>query len=350
MAYTTINKSSDYFNTVLYTGDGSNSRTVTGVGFQPDFSWLKNRSNTTPYSNQTFDSVRGTSAGTLYTDLQNAEDTNYPISSFDSDGVTLRATSHDSQNGNNDTFVMWNWLAGGTASSNTDGATTSSVSANTTSGFSIVSYTGTGVGNTTTVGHGLGSAPDVIIVKCKAEGRGWIVYSSDLGATKKLDFDTNTAVSTSSSNWNDTDPTSTVFTVGTGGDTNSDNGFIAYCFKSIKGFSKFGTFLGNASEDGPMIHTGFKPAMVIVKNTSIVQHWSINDNKRDPYNVMSKRLYPSQPSAEATSSAYYMDYLSNGFKIRSTSASWNGSGNTMFYMAFAENPFVTSTGLATTAR
>src|SRR6056300_520384 len=167
-----INKPTDYFNTVLYTGDGTNSRAVTGVGFQPDFSWLKNRTGATAYHHQTFDSVRGASDGTLYTSLTNAVDTNYPLTSFDSDGITLRPTSHDSQNGSGYTYALWNWKANGAGSSNTDGDIASSVSANTTSGFSIVSYTGNGTGGAT-VGHGLGIKPKIVFYKRRDTTSDW---------------------------------------------------------------------------------------------------------------------------------------------------------------------------------
>ena len=272
MAYTTIKKPSDYFNTVLYTGDGTNSRAVTGVGFQPDFSWLKNRTGATAYHHQTFDSVRGASAGTLYTSLTNAEDTNYTISSFDSDGITLKATSHDSQNASGYTFASWHWLASNTTASNTDGSITSTVSANTTSGFSIVSYTGTG--SNATIGHGLGTTPSMIIVKERDNANNWFVYHSSLGATKQLILQETDAEASFTATWNDTEPTSSFFSVGTNLGTNrSGGGLIAYCFSEVKGFSKFGSYVGNGNADGTFVYTGFKPKLVIVKEYGASGNW-----------------------------------------------------------------------------
>lgn len=352
MAYTTINKPADYFNTVLYTGDGTNSRAVTGVGFQPDFAWLKNRSNTTPYSHQTFDSVRGTSAGTLYTDLQNAEDTNYPISSFDSDGITLRATSHDSQNGNGNTFALWSWLAANGTASNTDGDITSTVSANTTSGFSIVSFTGNG-GSDQQVGHGLGTTPTLYITKDRTNAStNWHYHTTQIdgGMDYLLLNSTNAAASSSLSA-----PSSTTIRVGGTINTSSAN-FISYVFAEKKGFSKFGSYTGVLSPGAtalgsPFVYTGFKPAMVILKSSSHVENWHLKDAKRDPFNYVSKALYPNLSSTEGTiTNNGGVDFYSNGFGINYGTGDIGSSGKTYIYMAFAENPLVTSGGTPATAR
>ena len=352
MAYTTINKPTDYFNTVLYTGDGTNSRTVTGVGHQPDLVWLKNRTGATAYHHQLHDSVRGATQGALYSSLTNAEDTTYGISSFDSDGFTLRNPSHDSQNGSGYTFAAWNWLAGGTASSNTDGSITSSVSANTTSGFSIVSYTANGTAGAT-IGHGLGAVPKVIITKDRSAASNWFMYHVGTDATapetKYMELESTDAVQDFTV-WNDTAPTSSVFTIGNAaGNNTSGNNIIAYCFSEVKGFSKFGSYTGNGSTDGTFVYTGFKPAFVLVKVSSSTSNWVIWDNKRDAYNVADALLLPNSSNAESGYAGEAIDLLSNGFKAR-YSAFPNNSGATLIYMAFAENPLVTSGGTPATAR
>jgi hypothetical protein len=349
-AYTTINKPSLYFNTKLYTGNGG-TNAQTGVGFQPDWVWIKSRSDTS--NHRIYDAVRG-GTKTLYSNLTNAQGTNADaITSFDSDGFTLGANAQS--NGNGLTLASWCWKAGtGQGSSNTDGSiNTTYTSVNTTAGFSISQYTGTG--NAGTVGHGLGVAPKVIIIKNISQDTDWVFGHQELDAsapwTKYLELNSNVAV-LDNTVFNDTAPTNSVFSVGGDGKVSSGSGsHVAYCFADVRGYSKFGKYKGNGNADGPFIYTGFKPAFVISKNISTTMHWSMNDTKRDPFNVGSKRLWPSQSNAEVTNSAYYIDYLSNGFKIRSDSSSWNGSGNTMIYMAFAENPLVDSTGnIPATAR
>ena len=343
-----INKPDLYFNTVLYTGDGTNSRAVTGVGFQPDFSWLKNRTGATAYHHQTFDSVRGASAGTLYTSLSNAEDTNYTISSFDSDGITLRATSHDSQNESGGTYASWNWLASNTTASNTDGSITSTVSVNTTSGFSIVSYTGTFVA--ATIGHGLGVAPKMIIIKQRNNTRNWVVGHDSIGWTKYLYLDS-TQASNTGNLFNNTAPTNSVFSI-VGGDSgvNASGGtYIAYCFAEKQGFSKFGSYTGNGNADGTFVYTGFKPAFVICKRTNGADDWFLLDNKRDIDNPANHWLMADSSNAEQTSPVFF-DFLSNGFKNRGTGGGNNASGGTYIYMAFAENPLVGTNNIPATAR
>ena len=337
-----INKPTDYFNTVLYTGNGG-SQSITGVGFQPDWLWIKCRN--LAQSHNAYDSIRGITKA-LYTNATAGEDTYAMMSSFDSDGWSMNG-SLDLLNGNGNTYVAWNWLAGGTASSNTDGSITSSVSANTTAGFSIVSYTGTGAN--ATVGHGLGVVPKMIIVKRRDGAADWTVYNSNIGNTNFLRLNSTLASTSQATYWNNTSPTSSVFTVGSAGDVNTSSGtHIAYCFAEKKGFSKFGSYTGNGAADGTFVYTGFKPAFVILKNTSSAQDWSMKDNRRPGYNVTDDILYPNGNYAEGSGGD--IDIVSNGFKIRTTAANTNGSGNTFIYMAFAEQPLVGTNNIPATAR
>ena len=334
----------DHFNTVLYTGDGTNGRTISGVGFQPDWLWNKSRSATG--HNMAYDSVRGSSGGYLLRLNINATSaetaTSDEVKSFTSDGFI----TDNSQNASSVTYIGWNWKAGGTASSNTDGSITSSVSANATAGFSIVSFDGNGTSGAT-VGHGLSQAPELIIVKGRnlsgsSASAGWVVYSKPVGNTKYLYLNETGAEATDSGRWNDTTPTASVFTLGDDGVVNtSSSPYIAYCFHSVEGYSKVGSYTGNGNADGPMIHTGMSPAFVLVRKVS-GDNWAIYDNARDPYNVMSKQLYPDSDSSEETSSARYIDFVSNGIKIRGTNSRTNTNGETYIYLAFAESPFKTS--------
>jgi hypothetical protein len=341
MAYTTIDKPDDYFNTILYTGTGA-TNAITGVGFQPDWVWIKDRGSN---SHRLTDSVRGVTK-ILYSDLDFAEvidaDT---IQSFDADGFTLGGDADTNGSGQN--FVSWNWLAANGTVSNTAGSITSTVSANTTSGFSIVSYTGTGAN--ADVGHGLGSAPKMIIFKNRNTVTDWDVYIEPVGAGKRLYLNSTVGEQVATNYMNNTAPTSTLFSVGVADNTNkSGSPQIAYCFADVKGFSKFGSYTGNGSTDGPFVYTGFKPAFVIAKNaTTGATSWEMADNKRALFNVNNKTLKADTSGAEQTYN--FIDFLSNGFKLRYSSDS-NTSGNTIIYMAFAENPFVTSTGIPTTAR
>ena len=347
MAYTTIDNPFKFFNTKLTTGTGS-SQAVTGVGFQPDWIWGKRRDSTG--HNSLFDSVRGITKG-LESNQTNVEFTSTDYySSFDSDGFTIAAGASGAGNGSSQTAVQWCWLAGGSASSNGDGSITSSVSANTTAGFSIVSYTGTGAN--ATVGHGLGVKPDMIINKTRdSTAQMWSVYHSSRGATKHLGLDRTNAEDTGSAYYQDTEPTSSVFSVGSEAATNySSAALIAYCFAEVKGYSKFGQYTGNGNADGSFVYTGFKPAWVMIKQSSASgEGWHIFDNKREGYNVDNDPLLANTNGAEGTSDM--IDLLSNGFKLRTTSEAVNESSATYIYMAFAENPFVTSgTKAAGTAR
>jgi len=344
MAYTTINKGSSYFNTVLYTGTGaSNART--GVGFKPDLVWIKGRSGATDHG--LYDAVRGVQKQleSNNTDTETTEATG--LTAFGSDGFTVGALAQ--LNTSSATYVAWNWLGANTTVSNTSGSITSTVSANTTSGFSIVSYTGNGTGGAT-IGHGLGSTPKMMIVRNRTVGSNWRIYHASLGNTQGMQFDT-TAASTNIIFWNNTSPTSTLFTVGNGTTVNSSAvTYIAYCFAEVKGFSKFGSYVGNSSADGTFVYTGFKPAFVMVKNTNYVTgtDWFMLDNKRNTNNVENLYLSPNLSAAEAT--GVETDFLSNGFKLRHSSTAMNNSSYTYIYMAFADSPFVSSKGIPTTAR
>ena len=344
MAYTNIDKSSDYFNTKLYTGTGS-TNAVTGVGFAPDMIWGKNRNQT--YNHQINDTVRGVNKQ-LAPNNANAEETNTgELTAFGSDGFTVGTGG--TLNGSGDNIVAWNWRANGQGSSNSDGTiTTTYTSANTTSGFSIVSFTGTGSAGT--VGHGLGVAPKMIILKNLSTSSNWTVYHTALtSASYKLNLDDTGSQYNDSTYWNGTDPTSSVFSVGTNFRTNgSGNNIIAYCFADVKGFSKFGEYVGNGSTDGTFVYTGFKPAFVMVRRYSNTGNWLILDNKRDPINQTTNGLFPNSNSTEAT--GYNFDILSNGFKPRMTGSGENGSGSNYIYMAFAEAPLVGSNNQPCTAR
>ena len=350
MAYTDIDKPSDYFNTKLYTGNGS-TNAITGVGFQPDWVWIKDRDNANDH--KLYDGVRGATKY-LISNSTAAEATQANgLTSFDSDGFTLGSYggTNGSGGGSGPNFVSWNWLASNTTASNTDGDITSTVSANTTSGFSIVSYTGT-ANSSDTVGHGLGAVPKMIIIKRRddAGGTNWCVYHVSNNNTKVMFLESTSAGISNIRYWNNTTPTSSVFSIGNDDSLNASGGsFIAYCFAEKKGFSKFGSYTGNGSADGTFVYTGFKPAFIMVKDyTTAGNNWFIWDNKRDGYNVINRYLRPNLSDAEG----YYeaIDILSNGFKNRNTSGSANGSGTGYIYMAFAENPFVTSGGIPTTAR
>jgi len=349
MAYTTINKGSSYFNTVLYTGTGA-SLANTGVGFQPDWVWIKGRSGATDHG--LYDAVRGVQKQ-LESNTTTAETTETTgLTAFGSDGFTVGALAQ--LNTSAATYVAWNWLGANTTVSNTSGTITSTVSANTTSGFSIVSYTGNGT-NGATVGHGLGVTPKMVIGRRRDGVEDFPTYHFSLtsGYNVRLDATGAQFNPTATTSGGISSVSSSVITTvqgtTTNGSMNANGGtYIAYCFAEIKGYSKFGSYTGNASADGTFVYTGFKPAFVLIKPSSIVGDWYLFDNKRIGYNDFNAQLYPNLSNAEAQDNK--IDLFSNGFKLRSTGTSVNGSGTTYIYMAFAENPFVTSGGIPTTAR
>ena len=344
MAYTTIKKPSDYFNTVIWTGTGS-SNAITGVGFQPDWTWIKNRSQAAS-NHRITDAVRGVTKE-IYSDLTASEGTNTDgLTAFGSDGFTVGSSADYNGNGNN--MVSWNWLGANGTASNTNGSITSTVSANTTSGFSIVKYTGTGAN--ATVGHGLGVAPKMIIGKGLDNAINWTVGGSNISSnwTSSLALNSTGAVNVANY-WQDQAPNTNTFALSSDIGVNANGlDFIAYCFAEKKGFSKFGSYTGNGSSDGSFIYTGFKPAFLIIKRTDGAFAWLMFDNKRNTYNNVGTFLLPNSSDAEQTST--YVDFLSNGWKCRNTSNDFNASGGSYIYMAFAENPFVTSTGIPACAR
>ena len=348
MAYTTIDDTTIYFNTVLWTGTGS-SMNITGVGFQPDWTWIKPRSVTD--NHVLFDSVRGVTKR-LVSNLNSAEVTvSDMITSFDSDGFSLGTNSNVSGSGT--TFVGWSWVAGGSASSNTDGGTSSSVSVNTTAGFSIVNWAGSSSASVQTIGHGLGTTPHWILTKNRGAGSSitaWINYHHKIDASAPEDFTiymNNTDARVDNSVHGDTKPTSSVFSFNTGTD---DQNYISYCFTEKQGFSKFGSYTGNGNADGPYIYLGFRPAWILIRVTSTSNDWILLDNKRDSFNVATKKLLPNESNAESSDSGVSTDFLSNGFKIRTAGGNVNQSSATFLYMAFAESPFVNSNGVPTNAR
>ena len=339
MAYTTIKKPSDYFNTKLYTGNGS-TQSITGVGFAPDLAWIKRRSSTQKHG--LYDAVRGATK-VLASDATDAESTHDGLTSFDSDGYTLGNIGRT--NTSSETYVGWNWLGANGTAANTDGTISSTVSVNTTSGFSIVSWTGDNSGSAT-IGHGLGAIPDVVIIKNRTDAANWGVKHSSMtsghmAVLNGTDASSDRNGSTNGGIGNLTSSTTFGFIGGSAGvpEVNgSSDAMIAYCFAEKKGFSKFGSYTGNGNADGPFIYTGFKPAFVLQKRSDSTSNWHIFDNKREPENVMDKFLAPNDSAAEGTATGF--DFLSNGFKSR-TSSFWNNqSGGTYIYMAFAEQPLV----------
>jgi len=332
---------SEHFNTVLYTGNGS-TQSITGVGFQPDFSWFKQRSGGGG-NHALFDVVRGVTK-MLPSDLGNVEETQSGLTAFNSDGFSLGAWS--GSNNNTETFVAWNWKAGGSGSSNTDGSVTTSVSANADAGFSIISYTGSGSG-TITIGHGLSKAPEMWTVKARDDvgDNQWFVchkgFASDY-YTDFIHFDTTGAVQDSGARWGDTAPTSSIITIGSAS-TNESGDYICYAWHSVDGYSKVGSYEGNTTssntDDGTYVYLGFRPAVVLVKASTRSEDWGIYDNKRIGFNPNNRSLYPNSSNAEH-SSTNHMDFLSNGFKLYSDNHNYSGGGgNSYIYLAFAETPF-----------
>ena len=434
------------FDTLLYSGNGSQNRAITGLNFKPDWVWLKSRTNT--YFHQLHDVVRGTSGGVLYSNNTNAEDSTYGLGSFDSNGFTVyKDGNNDAQNDSGQTYVAWNWNAGDTdgktytvtvvddsgnkyrfdgygtsavtldlaeggtyifnypsahpfrfsttadgthgggseyttgvthnsstqvtivvaasaptlyyycsshsgmggqvntnstlGSSNFDGAIQSVIKTNTTAGFSIITYTGTG--SSTTVGHGLGVKPDVIIIKCRSNNDNWMVYHNQKneGVDPEdyyLELNSTSAGPNSTVMLNDTAPTSTSVTIGSDNSVNgSSRTYVMYSFSGVTGYSKFGSYIGNGNADGAFIFTGFRPAWVMVKRTDASNDWPISDNKRSSFNLVDKALYADLSNSESTANRY--DFLSNGFKIRNNLNESNASGGSYIYLAFAESPF-----------
>ena len=312
---------------------------------QPDWVWIKNRGATA--SHILTDVIRGVTKN-LFSDKTETEETiSTRITSFDSDGFSLGSEAN--VNASSNTYVAWNWKAGGSASSNSNGDITSSVSASTTAGFSIVSWTGNGTDDAT-VGHGLSQKPDMVIIKARENTSSWATWHKNLtGSNYLLFLDAQDA----QSQYTDLlkNQSSSVLTLGTNSASNSNGqGFIAYCFAEKKSYSKFGTYTGNGNVNGTFVYTGFKPAMIIIKKNGAGDNWHIYDNKVNPTNVMDTNLRPNLNDAEITNANHNLDFVSNGFKWRTTSNTRQGSGSEVFYMAFAESPFVNSNGIPTNAK
>jgi hypothetical protein len=321
----------------LYTGNGSSGKAVTNTaGFNPDFVWIKDRTSANYHG--LFDVIRGAgyalySNGTFAESAFNAQ----TLQSFNSNGFTVG--SNGDFNTNTNSYVGWQWDAGSSTVTNTSGSISSQVRANATAGFSVVTYTGTGTA--ATVGHGLGVAPKMLIVKNRVQGTygNWTVWHTTLTGSQYLGLNTTDAASTNNNRWNGTVPTSTVFSVGTDsfGNTNkSGDTYVAYCWSEISGFSKFGSYTGNFNADGPFIYTGFRPKFVLLKASGDTGNWNLLDGTRNPSNVANARLRPNISDAEVTTT--FVDFLSNGFKIRTSDSDINYTV-TNIYMAFAENPF-----------
>ena len=337
-----INKGNLFFDATTYTGTGA-ARSIQNAGtFSPDLVWCKSRSNA--FGHSLYDTLRGATKY-ISTDATTAEITDaVTVTSFNSDGFSVGSSTGINSNGA--TYVAWQWDAGDTTVTNTSGSISAQVRANPTAGFSVVTYTGTGAN--ATVGHGLGVAPRMIIVKSRSlAGQNWHTYHAAIDATSPANFivvlNGTVAKTTSAASWNNTAPTSSVFSVGT--DTsvnNSTSTYVAYCFSEVAGYSKFGNYTGNGSTDGPFVFTGFRPKFVLIKRTDSTGNWFIWDTSRNTFNAVNNQIYPDGSSAEAVQDG--LDFLSNGFKIRfsSTFADRNASGGTYIYMAFAENPFKNS--------
>jgi len=351
MAYTDIDDPTIYFNTKLYTGTGS-SNAITGVGFQPDWVWIKSRSD--GLSHALFDSVRGVTK-VLNSNATTAEYTNTDtLTAFGTDGFTVG--SNTGVNTNTATRVAWNWKADSAVSGNTlQGGSSSKTYAgrvNTTAGISIIKYVGNGVGGHE-IPHNLSETPVFYIIKRLSDTEHWQVYHASNTSAPQTDYlqlSTNEATVDANTRWNDTAPGTNSIVVGSHVSVNTENdNYIAYIFSQKKGYSKFGSYTGNGNADGSFVYTGFKPALVIVKKSdSEAQNWFLMDNKRNGFNGQNYNLEADTNEAEQTNSD--IDILSNGFKCRSNGNGHNTSGHGYIFMAFAEQPFVTSTGVPATAR
>jgi hypothetical protein len=327
----TIFQGNKYVDATTYTGNGTTQSITNAGAFKPDFVWIKSRSNST-FNHELFDSVRGVGKQ-IASNTNGAENTTNTLTSFDTSGFSVqKLTSLDGTNASATTYVGWQWRASNaTGVSNTSGTITSTVSANPTAGFSIVTYTGNATANAS-IGHGLGVAPKIVFIKNRTAAQQWISYNTILGSLYFGVLNSTIALATSTTNV----PTSTTFSVSGNADVNgSGNSMVAYCWSEIAGFSKFGSYTGNSNSDGTFVYTGFRPKFLLVKNVNTIASWIIHDSTRDTYNVTQVTLYPNLTNNDANDDA--MDFLSNGFKWRLATGD-NASG-TYIYMAFAENPF-----------
>jgi|9_EtaG_2_1085328.scaffolds.fasta_scaffold19311_1 hypothetical protein len=356
MAYTTIDDPSAHFHTRLYSGNGSTQSITNNANagnFKPDWLWIKERTSTSNHF--LFDSNRGVGKY-LHSNSTSSEGNDVHNTSFDSNGFGVG--QQNGTNENSQTYVAWQWKAnGGTTSSNTDGSITSTVQANTTAGFSIVTYTSNNTEGAT-FGHGLNSAPEIVIIKGRESSDNWPVFNgTSTTNSRSLHLEETTGeIPVSSYNfwnlyWDETRPSSTVVTLGVDAKVNKsgNEGFVAYCFHSVKGYSKIGKYTGNGNADGAFVYTGFKPKWLITKNVNgTAANWHIYDSERNTSNVIGEQLYANLSNAGAD--ATDLDFTSNGFKWRRDVVGGNASGTTYVYMAFAEHPFVSSKGVPVTAR
>ena len=359
MAYTDIDDASVHFQTALYTGAGA-GQTVTNDGIsdlKPDFLWIKRRN--AGYGHVLVDSNRGLGSSNppyLASEATDAENNNQNwISGVGTDGFTIGINEQNLSN-TSGTYVAWQWKAnGGTTASNTDGTVTTTTQVNSDAGFSIVTWAGGGTG---TLGHGLGETPDMWIIKNRDYAVSWAVGFSDSnilgGRSKYLSLNTTGAISTYNNFWGTSDGQISSTTIGAAGDRTiniSGNDYVGYFFKAKQGYSKFGKYVGNGNASGAFVYTGFKPAWLMIKDLGAAGNWFITDHKRNPFNLTDDWLVANGSGAETNYvNASSVDYLSNGFKLRTTYSEANTSGRTYVYFAFAENPFTTSTGIPTTAR
>ena len=361
MAYTTVNKGTDYFNTLLYSGTGS-TNAVTGVGFQPDWIWIKQRTGNTPH--KIFDSLRGTGKS-LKSNSNDAEATNEEngyVSAFGSNGFTLTNGStspNDVNAGSGSKYTAWNWKCnGGTTSTNSNGTISSTVQVNSTAGFSIVKWTGDG-SESATVGHGLGAELNLLITKEMTGGDWWHNVQTGMSSSSHNMFfnvnngervphnDGHLKLLSNTTTFGFDSSTSNVNAVNHSGIDN-----IAYCFKNVKGFSKFGSYKGNGdAANGPFVYLGFKPAFVMTKRTDSTGDWAMMDNKRPGnYNVVQNYFKAQAADSEQTDDSFNIDILSNGFKIKYNNTNYNASGGSYVYMAWAEAPLVGTNNVPATAR
>ena len=356
MAYTTIDDPSAYFQTKIYTGsdNGALTQVVTNDGnsdLQPDWIWIKRRNSAANHS--ITDTVRGLTIG-LSTSTTAAEvNDDFGVTAVGSDSFSVRENTSAQGQVNTGTLVAWQWKAGTSFTNDASGTGIGSIdsagSVNTDAGFSIITYTGTGAN--ATVAHGLNAIPKMIMLKTYSTSTNWIVYHNSIGNGKALSLNTTAAESADAGYFNSTTPTSTVFSLGNDGFSNgSSQTIVAYCFAPKTGYSKFGSYTGNGNADGTFVYTGFKPAWIMIKRTDDANSWTIRDSKRSTFNLMQKSLFADLNNAESDSSDYNFDFLSNGFKQRNANGIDNASGGTYIYMAFAESPLVTSTGVPATAR
>jgi hypothetical protein len=336
----TIKKPNEHFDATTYTGNGGTLSVTNAGGFQPDLVWIKDRTSGTNY-HAWFDSIRGTN-NRIFSNATDTQDTTAAtLTAFNSNGFTLG--SQEGQNASGNSLVAWQWRAGqGTTTVNTSGTISSNVSVNATAGFSVVTYTGNGTTGAT-IGHGLGVAPKFIIIKGRSTAFDWAVYHASLGNQTVIRLNTTAVAETAGATfWNSTTPSSTVVTLGSWSELNGSGATqVAYCWAEVEGFSKFGSYAGNSSTDGPFIYTGFKPRWILVKKYAggTASNWHLHDTARDTYNSSNSILIPDSSGAESVSSGFAFDILSNGFKLRTSDGSTNGSTLSYIYAAFAEAPF-----------